>query len=153
MISSALLKEKRQIDDLFSHINAFTGDPYDKSLLTFYLCIRVSGFIENCVRIILSEYSIPRSRDQVITFIGNKLKKFPNPTYGAMVMIAKEFDDKWSKGFKGLTTRQHQSSIESININRNQIAHGGTSSITIGDLYKYYQDVVEVIENFEATCK
>jgi hypothetical protein len=153
MISAALLKQKKQIDDLFDHINAFTGDPYDKSLLTFYLCVRVSGFMENCVRIIFSEFSAPRSKDQVVTFVGNKLKKFPNPTYSEIIKIAKDFDKQWSIGFKKTITRQHQLSIESININRNQIAHGGTSGITIGDLFDYYQDIVKIIENLEATCK
>src|SRR2546425_1146039 len=36
------------------------------------LCIRISGFVENCVRIIFSEYSVTRAQDQVKVFVSSK---------------------------------------------------------------------------------
>jgi len=60
-----LIRQKQEIDGLFSQVRGFSGDPYIKALLTYYLCIRVSGFLENCVRIIFTEYSMPRSKDHV----------------------------------------------------------------------------------------
>jgi hypothetical protein len=147
-----LLKEKQEIDDLFNRVNGFTGDPYIKSLLTYYLCIRVSGFLENCIRIIFTDYSIPRTRDNVQTFVTRRLGKFPNPTYSNICNLAKAFSYQWNTNFKSNITAQIRQSLEAINVNRNAIAHGGTSTITVRQLASYYQDIVQLIEELEQAC-
>lgn len=153
MINPRLTKEKKSIDDLFVRINKFGGDPIDKALLTQYLCIRVSGFLENCVRIIFTEYSAIRAIDHVKTFVDNKLDRFPNPSYGAILDLTKQFNDKWQSNLQKVLVSKHQTSLESIIRNRNKIAHGQSSTINLTDLKTYYDDAVEVIEKLETTCK
>lgn len=157
MKSTALLREQRQIDDLFQDITLYangpTSDPYITSLLTSYLCIRVSGFIENCIRIIFSEYATTRSLDHVQNFVNKKLEKFPNPNMSEIAKLTKDFNEIWWNNIKATITDKHRDSLNSININRNAIAHGGASSITLRDLASYYTDVVELIENIEDNCK
>jgi len=155
MIHSDLLKEKQLIDNLFGDIKAFQGDPYLQSLLTNYLCVRVSGFLENCVRIIFTNYSAPRSKDNIINFVGKKLERFPNPTYDNILSLAADFNTQWKNEFKKQVKSPPQllSSLNSINVNRNLIAHGGTSSLTIGELEQYYKDTVNLISILERCCK
>ena len=152
MRNPKLLDEKKHIDDLFNQVNSYSGDPYIKSLLTYYLCMRISGFLENCVRIIFQDYSIPRTKENVQTFVTNKLKKFPNPTWSAIIDLALEYNKQWVDNLKKAVKFQQISSLESINVNRNAIAHGGSSSITIVDLSKYYADIVLLIEELENSC-
>jgi len=152
MKNPELLKEKREIDTLFSQVQGFAGDDYVKSLLTYFLCIRVSGFLENCVRIVFTEYSIPRTTDHVRNFVARRLERFPNPTFENICTLTKDFDDSWLRKLKSSITAQIKQSLYSINVNRNEIAHGGTSTITVGQLAGYYQDAVQLIEKLEQTC-
>ncbi len=151
MRSASLLREKRQIDDLFRDITTYTNDPasdsYIASLLTNYLCIRVSGFIENCVRIIFSEYAANRTFDHVQSFVSKRLENFPNPNISEIAKLTKDFNETWWTNINATLTSKHRDSLHSININRNVIAHGGASGITLRELTDYYSDVVELIEN------
>lgn len=147
-----LVQEKREIDGLFGQVMGFPGDPYIQSLLTYYLCVRISGFVENCVRIILTDYSVPRSHDHVRNFVIGRLNRFPNPTFDQICKVIAEFDDQWNRSFKAGIPLPVRQSLESINRNRNAIAHGGNSTITVRQLQNYYQDAVFLIEKLEQTC-
>jgi hypothetical protein len=147
-----LIRQKQEIDGLFNQVQGFPGDPYIKALLTYYLCIRVSGFLENCVRIIFTEYSIPRTSDHVSTYVTGKLKEFPNPTYANICKLAGDFHSQWRENFKSRVTAQIRESLESIRVNRNAIAHGSNSPITVAQLATYYQDAVHLIERLEEAC-
>lgn len=153
MKNPSLVQEQDVIGKLLTDIRNFSGDPYVQALLTYYACIRVSGFIENCVRTIFSDYAIPRSKDNVQAFVNEKLRKFPNPTWEAIVKLTLDFDKQWAKNLKSRVARRHLDSLYSINTNRNAIAHGGVSSLTIHELLQYYSDVVVLIEELENCCQ
>lgn len=106
MKNPRLLAKQKQIEDLFTEIGTFTGDPQVKAYLTYYLCIRVSGFIEDCVRSVFSEYVDRNSKNSVTTFVSEKLRKIPNPTWGAIISLAKDFSDNWSPSLNQ-TLRNH----------------------------------------------
>jgi len=152
VINPKLLGEKKAIDNLFQVIFGFNGDDYIKSLLTYYLCIRVSGFLENSIRIIFTDYSVPRTLDNVRTYINNKLEKFPNPTWDSIASLTGTFSEQWKKDIRAGVSQKQRTSLESINLNRNAIAHGGISTIAINDLLTYYNDVVLLIEEIERVC-
>lgn len=149
-----LLQEKDEVDNLFAQIQGYSGDPYYQSLMTYYLCVRVSGFIENCVRIILTEYSAPRAQDSVRTYVDRTVAKFPNPTFENICDLTKRFNDHWHRSFKSSIGPQTPArrALESINVNRNNIAHGGTSTITLSQLESYYRDVLHLVDELERTC-
>lgn len=153
MKNASLVQEKDAIDRLLCDVKSFSGDPYVQALLTYYACIRVSGFAENCVRIIFNDYAIPRSKDYVQAFVNGRLREFPNPTWDRIMKLTRDFDGQWAEALKSRVTKQHRDSLGSINTNRNAIAHGGTSTITIHQLSQYYSDVVLLIEEMEDCCK
>lgn len=152
MKSVALLEERKAIDLLIAEISHFNGDPFISAQLTYFLCIRISGFIENCVRIIFTAYSTPRVKDHVTNFVSKRLEKLPNPTYEAICKLTGDFNDSWLKSFKATVSEQNRSALQSINVNRNAIAHGDTSSITLHQLTNYYVEVLDLLEKLESTC-
>ncbi len=149
---SRLLSKQKVIEDLFIEIDAFSGDPIIKAYLTYYLCIRVSGFMEDCIRSIFSEYVDANSKDAAKNFIFAKLKKIPNPTWGTITSISKEFDENWNSQLNKQVTKPYREALESIVSNRNVIAHGGTSAITLRDLETYYREAINVIDELEKIC-
>lgn len=152
MNNPKLLQQKQEIDNLFGQVTGFTGDPYVKSMLTYYLCVRISGFLENCVRTILTDYADSRTKDYVRTYVTGQFERFPNPTFEHICRTIRDFSDQWQKDFKAGIPSRIRHSLDSINVNRNAIAHGGTSTITVGQLFGYYQDVILLIEQLEQIC-
>ena len=147
-----LITKQKQIEDLFAEVGAFSGEPVVKAYLTYYLCIRVSGFIEDCIRSIFSEYVDVNSQNFVTVFVGEKLKKIPNPTWDAIIALAKDFDDGWYTQLKHSVGKPYRDALDSIVSNRNIIAHGGTSSITLSELEGYYRDAINVVNELERIC-
>ena len=153
-----LLKQKQLIDTLFQDVNTFTKnqshDPLIESFLAKYICVQVSGFLQNCVRIIFSNYTTPRTQDHVTNYVSKKVGKFPNPTFDAILSLAGEFNPNWKASFIEQVPKNSRlrSSLDSINVNRNAIAHGGTSTIRIGDIKQYYDDAVILITKLELCC-
>jgi hypothetical protein len=147
-----LLSKQKVIDDLFVEVRAFSGDPLTKAYLTYYLCVRVSGFIEDCVRTVFSDYVDANSKNSVKTFAIAKLKKFPNPTWSAILALTKDFDENWAKQLKTNVDNSCSDAVDSIVTNRNIIAHGGSSSITLNELEGYYRKAIQVIDELEKIC-
>lgn len=152
MVNPRLLGEKRQIDVLIQDIQSFSGDPYIQSLLAYYLCVRISGFLENCVRIIFTDYASPRTKDHAQEYVASKLQRFPNPTFENICRLAKEFNDQWNTDLKARATPQLRSSLQSIMNNRHNIAHGGTSTVTLRQLISYYNDLIQLVDSLEQIC-
>ena len=152
MINPRLLAKQKQIEDLFLELDTFVGDPIIKAYLTYYLCIRVSGFIEDCVRSILSDYADANSQNSVTNFVVEKLRKIPNPTWGAIVSLTKDFNENWSAQLKANVDKTYSDAVDSIVSNRHTIAHGGTSSITLSELETYYKNALKVIDELERIC-
>lgn len=152
MVNPRLLREKRRIDGLINHIQSFSGDPYTESLLAYYLCISISGFLENCVREVFLDYSSTRTKGHTKTYVASKLQKFPNPTFENICGLAKEFNDQWNTDFKAQISPQIRDSLRTVNINRNNIVHGGSSTITLRQLTTHYNDIVQLVDNLEQVC-
>jgi hypothetical protein len=147
-----LVSRQKVIEDLFVEVRAFVGDPLIRAYLTYYLCIRVSGFIEDCVRTIFSDYVDTNSKNSVKTFAIGKLKKFPNPTWSAILSLVKDFDSNWAEQLKLRIDPSWSDGIDSIVSNRNTIAHGGSSSITLNELDGYYRKALLAIDELEKVC-
>jgi len=152
VINPRLIAKQKQIEDLLVKVRAFSGDAEVKAYLTYYLCIRISGFIEDCVRFIFSEYVDANSQNSVTVFVTEKLKKIPNPTWSAIVSLAKDFNDTWAVQLKANVDKPNSEAVDSIVKNRNTIAHGGTSPITLNELETYYRDAVIVVDELEKIC-
>jgi len=153
VIDPALQTKKKQLDAVFTEIEAFEGDPLIKAYLTYFLCIRISGFVEDCVRTIFSSYSDSNSSGYAKNYIASKLKKIPNPTTDAIFSIAAEFNKDWSDRLKKSVPVPQRESLNSVVSNRHAIAHGGTSPIVLSDLKRYYQDIIIIIQVLETCCE
>lgn len=156
MKNPELIKGKVQIDSLFKQVRIFSSDPSADpeivAMLTYYLCVKVSGFVETSIRTILMEYAEQHSSDKATKFIEKRLERFPNPSMSTIVELIKSFGDVWAKDFKNKVDETSRTALENINKNRNAIAHGGVSSITLRELENYYNEVITIIQQLEAIC-
>jgi hypothetical protein len=148
-----LIRQKKQLDFLFNEGAKLAYDPELQAHWTLYLCIRVSGFLENSVRIVFSEYARTGSHQNIANFVENNLRRIPNPSMDYMFALSEKFSPAWKADLKQQTSGQLRASVDSIVTNRNAIAHGASSTLTYRELHSYYQDAVKVIEILENNCK
>lgn len=117
-----------------------------------YLCVLISGFIENSVELCLSEYSRRNSNDVVANFVGCKLRGFQNPKIGPIIELFGSFNATWRGDLESATDGKLGDSINSIVGNRHSIAHGQSVSLSLGSLTAYYRDALKVIDLLHRTC-
>ncbi|MEY3870345.1 MAG: hypothetical protein RLZZ338_4239 [Cyanobacteriota bacterium] len=97
MKNRELVRKKQHLDDLFQKIAVFSEDKKLQSEWAKYLCIVVSGFLENSVRILYSEYAKNKSSPSVANFVEAKLKDFQNPKMQKILDLAGLFSQKWKE--------------------------------------------------------
>jgi nitrate/nitrite-specific signal transduction histidine kinase len=147
----AIHQQKQRLDQLFKAARDLP-DPEVQSHWSRYLCVLVSGFIENSVELCLYEYSKKSSSIHVSNFVSARLRKFQNPKMGPILELFGTFNPEWRSRIEAATRGRLADSINSIVTNRNKIAHGDSVSLSMSSLTAYYQDAASVIEILQQTC-
>jgi len=147
----AIHRQRQQLDELFKAARGLS-DVELQSHWSRYLCVLVSGFLENSVELCLSEYTRRGTNPVVANFVSAKLRGFQNPKMHAIAEIFGSFNPDWRTQIELATQGQLSDSVNSIVGNRHKIAHGESVSLSLGSLTAYYRDAAAVVELLEKTC-
>jgi len=147
----AIHRQKQRLDELFDAARHIP-DPELQSHWSRYLCVLVSGFLENSVEMCLAEYSRQRSDAAVSNFVQAKLRDFQSPRMGAIIDLFASFNPDWRTQIDQATQGRLSDSVNSIVGNRHKIAHGESVSLSMSSLAAYYKDAATVVALLEHTC-
>src|SRR5579864_7508463 len=106
-------QQKQRLDELFEYARNLQ-EPELQSHWCRYLCILVSGFIENSVERCLADYSRRRSDDAVANFVNAKLRGFQNPKMGVILDLLGSFNHDWMVKLEDATSGRLGDSVNSI---------------------------------------
>jgi hypothetical protein len=146
-----ITRQRQRLDDLFQKAKDLP-DAEIQSHWSRYLCILVSGFLENSVRITYAEYARLRADVSVADFVESRLRQFLNPKMGSIIDLAACFNQEWRTHLEEETRGQLGESVNSIVNNRHKIAHGESVGLSIRTLLQYYQDALKVVELLRRQC-
>lgn len=143
--SAELAQVKTLIDNL-----GFTSTivPY----LTKYAVVRACGSVELAFKAVIADYCSRRGKKQVKRFLTRKVRDgSANPSYDKICQFLHDFDEEWKRDFKGLIEQEANkanllTSLQSLVDARNDFAHGGNPSASIGDVLVYYGHARRIIE-------
>lgn len=119
--------------------------------LSKYAIIRACGCVEQSFKTLIADYCDYRSKKQVKQFLNKRIREgSANPSYQNLLKFLKEFDDDWHTNFKAAINALPDkeillTSLQSLVDARNDFAHGGSPSVTIGDTLKYFAHSKKVI--------
>lgn len=147
----AIHQQKQRIDELFKVAGGFS-DAEIQSHWSRYLCVLVSGFLENSVELCLSEYTRRGTNVAVSNFVSTKLRSFQNPKMGAILELFGSFNPAWRAQLEVATQGQLSDSVNSIVGNRHKIAHGESVSLSLCSLVAYYKDAITVVDLLQNIC-
>lgn len=144
-----------KIDNLFKKYNDIdVNDHKLKEHWARYLCIIVSGLLENAVRIHYSDFAKDKSHPYISNFTSKNLEGFQNPKAEKIMQIAGYFSDDWRTELEiFLKENDRKSAIDSIVNVRHSLAHGRDHGITFANIKDYYQKAKEVINFIEKQCQ
>ena len=122
----------------------------NQSFIARYLTVYITGVYEQSIEEILGEYASTTGQLEVENFVSNQLdKNFRNPDMSNVINIVKQFSTTWSEDLK-LLPQKNKDAINSIVNNKNLIAHGQPSLITIADIKVFHADATVVIERVDS---
>lgn len=154
MKSQELNRQLQRLDWLIGQSSSFQGDQLEmQAHWARYLCVLVSGFIENAISDVYSQYSRSCASPNVSNYITSHLSKIQNPKSKKFLETAKSFNPIWEEDL-GLFLAENgrKDAIDAIMSNRHLIAHGKDSGISLVRVKEYLEKVIQVIEFIEAQC-
>ena len=146
-----ITRQRQRLDDLFKKAKSLP-DAEAQSHWSRYLCVLVSGFLENSVRITYTEYARQRANSSVADFVESRLRQFQNPKMGTILELAGGFSQEWKQRLEKDTNGQLSESVNSIVGNRHKIAHGESVGLTLHTLLQYYGDALKVVDLLRQQC-
>lgn len=144
--------QERKLDELLKNIDTVTDDEL-KAHLSKYFCVRISGYLENVLKILVANYSEGSSPRAVSNFLQNHLKSVTNLSEDKMQKVLLKFSEDWSTNFFEKVTEQQIQSLNSIISNRNSIAHGQQDNISYKVIGQYYLDLKEIVKHLRDIIK
>ncbi|MDA2934975.1 HEPN domain-containing protein [Acidobacteria bacterium AH-259-D05] len=117
-----------------------------------YLCVLVSGFVETSVQQIYSQYAGEQSSPVIANFVSKTLSRHINLNMTKIIALASLFDPRWASKIEFDTEGELKAAIDSIAANRNSIAHGQDTGVSLHRIRDWYEKALRVIELVESTC-
>jgi hypothetical protein len=154
--SEELRKQSEKIISLIEIAEA-TFDEGDemRSHIAKYVCILCSGFLENAIHHIYSDYVKSQTTiPSLISFATISLNKIQNPNSERFRTIAKCFKPEWEPLLSAfLQDDERSAALNYIITDRHKIAHGKDSDITLTRIREYHIKTVEVVKYLESQCE
>lgn len=142
-------RHKSRLDNLFINVEQ-VDDLEMQAQWARYLCVLVSGFIEESIRILLSQYTVSRSSPEIANYVEKKLGRETNLNMTKIISLLAQFDNDFGETLRQHTEGELKDAVDSVIANRHPIAHGRDVSVSFIRLREWYEKIVNVIEIIEA---
>jgi hypothetical protein len=147
-----LEQQEKKIDSLFELVGQVADDE-TKAVLSKFLCVRTSGFIESSLKNLLNEYIQGTSPKNIQQFVYKKIKTITNLKFEKLSETLALFSEKWKEDFVDMISDEQKASLNSIVSNRNNIAHGEIDSISFEIMKEYYKHARAVVDALKEIIK
>lgn len=144
-------RHKRRLDVLFDKVEDI-DDIEMKAEWAKYLCVLTSGYIEQSVRTILSDFADDRSHDVVSSYVSSQLDYFNNPKAGRIEEVARRFNPQWADHIRDAVEGEIKEALNSIVANRHQIAHGRDVDLSFVRMKDFYDRATRAIDILDNLC-
>jgi len=149
-----LLAQRQRLMWLISEADKFEADQMElRAHWARYLCVLSSGFLENALKDIYGRYVRARCDPAIANYVERTLSQVRNPKSSKFVETAKSFNQEWEWELEDLLNSDgNREALDAIISNRNLIAHGQNSNITLAQIKTYVAKCERVIELIEQQC-
>lgn len=138
------------VTDTIHRIEKFKGDRKIAVDLEAYLVVLVSGIYEDCFEYLIRERVDQAGDAEVSAFVVKTLDiQLRNPDWDNLTKVLGWFSAKWAKTLKKKIRNQAKTSLNNIVTNKNAVAHGNTSNLTLAEIKDCHKQCKSIFEKLE----
>jgi RiboL-PSP-HEPN len=130
----------QQLDSIIQRMR-HQEDDFIIAQIAQHICVRLSGTLENALKENISRALGPSSHPRAMRYIDHQLGDFQNPRPGKIVDLLAAFDRTWSDQLQTFWEPEVKDAIASIVGQRNIIAHGGSTNVTLVRVQEWFKNV------------
>ena len=145
-------RQRQQLDATFKRASGAGLDTELLSDYARYLCVLVSGFLEQTVVELLVEYHRKHADNRVQQHAEQRLRQLTNLKAQRLVDVVGSFDPDWRRDMESFLVDEHKDAVNGIVDLRNNIAHGRYVGITMVRVEDYYVRIKAVVEHVAKLC-
>lgn len=120
--------------------------------LARYLCVLISGFLEQAAIELLLEHTRQRAAPSVQKYAGGKLYRFTTANAQNLLDLVGSFEADWHNDLKGYLVGEYKASLDSVVNIRQAVSHGRYVGVTIAQAKVHYERVKEVVDHIADLC-
>lgn len=143
---AAVARQRRQLDVTFSRARGLAAAPELRSDFARYLCIRVSGFVEQATIALLIEFVRQRSDPRVLRHVERSVRRISNLNTQRLVEVVGAFDPSWGGALETFIVGEYKDALDAIVRLRNEVAHGHDVNVSWSHVNDHYTRVKRIIE-------
>ena len=113
--------------------------------LARYACVLASGYLESSFREIVIACAQAQASPPIVRYVNSTLGWFRDPNIEKIFQLLGRLDQKYRVNLETQVLGELKDSVDSIAANRNNIAHGRSSGISLGQVRKYFADAQTVV--------
>lgn len=145
-------RQRQQLDATFKRAAGLGADAELLSDFARYLCILVSGFLEQAVVELLLEYVRKHSDNRVQLHVEQRLRQLTNLKAQRLTEVLGSFDPDWRRDLESFLVDEYKDALNGIVDLRNTIAHGRYVGVTMARVQDYYARIKTVVERVSTVC-
>ncbi len=142
---------RQLVDQVFSRASKIS-DAETLSDHAKYLCVIVSGFLEQAVIELLLEHTRRNSNVRVQRYVEPVARRLMNLNATKLVTLIGAMDAAWRVELEGYVIDERKAAIDSVVGLRNTIAHGRHTAVTVARVRGYYEEIVRVVDRIADLC-
>lgn len=144
---SEVARLRTRLDATFKRIPPATVGSEVQSDYAKYLCVLVSGFLENAVVALSLDFIQKRSGPEITSYLERHLHHWTNPNTDRISKLLGSFSSIWRADLDAYLIDERKATINSLVALRHKIAHGESVSTSLSQVKDYYRIVLEVVDH------
>ncbi|MBZ5678371.1 MAG: hypothetical protein LAP61_29390 [Acidobacteriia bacterium] len=143
---------RQRLDAAFERARAVGPDLELQSDFARYLCVLVSGYLENAVAELVLEHARKTGAPTLQRFVDYRTKRFTNANAQRLKDLLGSFDPDWREDLEEFVVDSLKDAVDGVVDLRNRIAHGESVGVTYYRIAEYYSRVQKVVEHVADLC-
>ena len=138
-------RRRRQLDTTFARARGLDADAELLSDFARYLCVLVSGFVEQATIELLLEYVRTHSDPRIQRHVERRVRRLSNLNTPRLIDVVGSFDPVWRSKLETFIVNEYKDALDGIVDLRNTVAHGRYAGVTLSSVDGYYKRIKKII--------
>ena len=110
-----------------------------------YLCVLVSGFLEQSLRNATAEFARKRAKPVISNYVVKVTGRITNLNTNKLRDHLVSFDPSWQEKLDALIDDEAKDAIDSVVALRHRIVHGQSADVTVERIDRYYREITRAV--------